>query len=143
MIKYPLFFEVKALSTKGVATPMEATAENFPPIACSIPKEFMGPGSGYSPEDLFSLSLLTCLIATFKVFAEKSKFEFEKVHAEAKLTIDRNAQGIPELKKIDVTFSLSGVQDQDKAKMLLGEAQKYCLVSNALKTEKAFHYNFE
>ena len=143
MIKYPLFFEVKAHSTKGINTPIEASAENFTPISCSIPKEFMGPGSGYSPEDLISLSLITCLIATFKVFAEKAKFEFGKLHAEAKLAIDRNAQGVPELKKVDVTFSLTGIQDQAKAKMLLGEAEKYCLISNALKTEKAFHYNFE
>ena len=32
---------------------------------------FEGPGKEASPEDLYLLSLLNCLIATFKVFAEK------------------------------------------------------------------------
>ncbi|NGX37905.1 MAG: hypothetical protein K1000chlam2_01073 [Chlamydiae bacterium] len=142
MIKYPLYFEGGAKSAKGVNTPFEASADNYPPIACSIPEGFLGPGGGYSPEDLYLLAVTTCLIATFKVFAEKAQVAYTEISAKAKLTIDRNAQGIPELQKIDVTFLLTGVEDQEKAKTVLGEAEKYCLVSNAIKSEKTFNYQF-
>jgi len=142
MIKYPLYFEVQAKGASGIATPFEATAENFPPIAGSIPKEFMGPGTGYSPEDLFSISVITCLIATFKVFAERAKLSFTDITAKAKLTIDRSGGGIPELQKLDIAFTLTGVQDQEKAKTLLTESEKYCLVSNAVKCEKSFTHDF-
>jgi len=142
MIKYPLFFEVCADSESGVNTLFEAKAFDFPEITCAIPTEFKGPGGGYSPEELFSLAVLTCLIATFKVFAEKSKLQYSNIRASGKLTIDRNAQGMPELKKLAITLTLSGVQDQEKAKTLLTESEKYCLVSNAIKTEKTFEHLF-
>jgi len=142
MIKYPLFFEVSANSISGVSTLFEGNALNFPTIHCAIPTEFNGPGGGYSPEELFSLAVLSCVIATFKVFAERSKLHFETIKATAKLTIDRNPQGIPELKKLDMKFTLSGVQDQAKAKVLLAESEKYCLVSNAVKSEKTYEYAF-
>jgi organic hydroperoxide reductase OsmC/OhrA len=142
MIKYPLEFKVHAKAASGVATPYEAQAENFPPIAGSVPKEFMGPGSGYSPEDLFALSVTCCLIATFKVFAERAKLEFSELAGEATLTIDRNAQGVPELQKLSIQFTLTGASDQEKAKTLFAESEKYCLVSNAIKCEKAFAYDF-
>ena len=142
MIKYPLFFEVHSKSTKGIETPLEATAENLPPITCAIPKEFAGPGGGYSPEELFALSVVSCVMATFKVFAARTKLEFGEIQASAKLTIDRNPEGVPELKKLDMAFTLSGVQDQEKAKAVLAESEKYCLVSNAIKSEKSFTYQF-
>ena len=142
MIKYPLYFEGDVKSSKGMNTHLEASAGGYSPIDCAIPKEFLGPGGGYSPEDLYLLALTTCLIATFKVFAEKAKVVYTEINAKAKLMIDRNAQGSPELQKIEVTFMLAGVQDQEKAKKVLGESEKYCLVSNAIKSEKAFHYEF-
>lgn len=138
MIKYPLVFEVNAESTSGIETKIEGKAENFPPIDCAIPKEFNGPGSGYSPEDLYALAVVSCLIATFKVFAEKTQFVYSDIKGSAKLTIDRGAGGIPELKKLDITLTLTGVQDEEKAKTLFAEAEKYCLVSNAIKSEKTF-----
>ncbi len=142
MIKYPLFFEVSTNSESGVNTLFEASALDFPPITCAIPTEFKGPGGGYSPEELFSIAVLSCLIATFKVFAERSKLQFGNIGATGKLTVDRNAQGMPELKKLEVKFTLSGVQDQEKAKTLLAESEKYCLVSNAIKSEKTFEHQF-
>lgn len=142
MIKYPLFFEAKTKSPSGSQTKFEGSSENFPPIPCAIPKEFGGPGDGYSPEDLFALSVISCLVATFKVFAERGKLSYETIEGGAKLTIDRNAQGVPSFQKLDLSFKLTGVEDQEKAKAFLAEAEKYCLVSNAITPEKTFSYDF-
>ena len=142
MIKYPLYFEGGVKSLKGANTLFEASAGDYPPIECSIPEGFLGPGGGYSPEDLYLLAVTTCLIATFKVFAEKAQVAYTEISAKAKLTVDRNGQGVPQLQKIAVTFMLTGVEDQEKAKKVLGESEKYCLVSNAIKSEKEFHYEF-
>jgi len=142
MIKYPLVFDVEAKSTSGIETLMEGAAHNNPPIPCAIPPEFGGPGGGYSPEDLYALAVVSCLIATFKVFATRAKFSFSDIKGGAKLTIDRNSQGVPELQKLDLHFTLTGVEDQEKAKLLFGEAEKYCLVSNAIRSEKTFNYTF-
>lgn len=142
MIKYPMQFEGHVKSTKGMETPIESSVEGLSVIRGAIPKEFAGPGGGYSPEDLYILSVLSCLIATFKVFAQKSNVTFRNISAKGMLTIDRNEKGVPEFKQLDTEFTLTGVEDQKKAKAILAEAEKYCLVSNAIKTPKTFQYNF-
>lgn len=142
MIQYPLHFEANVSSASGAATLFEASALDFPPITCAIPPEFKGPGGGYSPEELLALAVLSCLVATFKVFAERSKLEFKKIAASAKLTIDRGEKGIPEIKKLDIKFTISGATDQEKIKALLIESEKYCLVSNTVKAEKSYEIAF-
>ena len=142
MIKYPLYFKGNAKSKSGIATSFETRSEEYPPITCAIPKEFNGPGGGYAPEELYGLAVLTCLIATFKFFAEKSKVQYEEINGETTLTVDRDQHGMVQLLKLDLTFTLTGVQDEEKARKLLGESEKYCLVSNAVKSEKTYKYLF-
>ena len=142
MIRYPLHFHAEVKSARGMDTPFEGRVENYPAIVCSNPEGFGGKGGGYSPEDLYIMAISSCLIATFKVFAEKGQLAYTEIHADAKLTIDRNEQGVPELQKVDLAFTLTGVQDQEKAKTILAESEKYCLVSNAIKSEKSFTYKF-
>lgn len=143
MVKYPLYFEGTAESKKGVEAMFEAASESYPPIVCAIPQGFNGPGGGYSPEELYLLALITCFIATFKVFAQKAELEYTEISGKGKLTIDRSEKGIPELQKTDFMFTLKGVKDQEKAKSILAEAEQYCLVSNAVKSKKTFAYQFE
>ena len=141
-MKCPMSFEVFSTASPGIQTAFEARAHDLPTIACAIPPEFHGPGNGYSPEDLYTLALITCFIATFKVFAEKSQFSFQSIEAKANLTIDRNEKGMPTLTRIDTEVTLTGVQDQDKARKLCQDAERYCLVSNAIKSEKTYSYMF-
>lgn len=141
MVTYPMKFEVSSSGSSGVQTSFEARAENFDPIPCAIPPQFNGPGGAYSPEDLLALSLTTCLIATFKVFAEKSQFAYERIEAKGILIIDR-VGGMVAISKIEVELTLYGAQDQQKGTSLLQQAEKYCLVSNALKVEKTISHRF-
>jgi organic hydroperoxide reductase OsmC/OhrA len=141
-MKYPMTFEVSSQATPGIQTAFEAKSHDLPTISCAIPPEFQGAGNGYSPEDLYTLSLVTCFIATFKVFAEKSQFSFQSIILKANLTIDRNEKGVPTLTRIETEVTLYGAQDQEKARKLLQDAERYCLVSNAIKSEKTYSYKF-
>lgn len=142
MIKFPMKFEARAASVAGVNSQWTGEAERLPPIPCAIPPEFMGPGGGYSPEDLFALSLLNCLIATFKVYAEKAGFHFQEISARILLTVDRipNETGFA-MTQADVFLDISGAEDREKAKKLLDGAIKDCAISNSIKTGKTFHIN--
>ena len=142
MIKFPLKFEVSAASPQGANTKWQGGTAHLPSITCAIPPEFMGPGGGYSPEDLFALSLLNCLIATFKVYAEKSRVTFQEIKGRIDLTLDKIAgeSGFA-MTQADVFFDLTGVSDKDRAKKLLDQAIKDCAVSNSIKTGKTFHIN--
>lgn len=142
MFNLPMKFEASTSATSGIMTGFEAIAEDFTSIPCAIPPQFNGPGKGYSPEDLLAISVATCLVATFKVFAEKSAFAFERIEAKAELTIDR-VNGVVAISKIEVKATVFGVQDQEKGRKLLDQAAKNCLVSNALKIDKQFSFQFQ
>ena len=134
MIKYPLQFHAEATAKPGIATTWTATAENNPPITSAIPPEFMGPGGGYSPEDLYGIALLNCVIATFKFFAEKSGLTFTDVKGTAEITIDRGDGGKPWISHIKLHLTLSGASDPAKGETVLKESKAACLVCNSMRT---------
>jgi uncharacterized OsmC-like protein len=143
MMKFPIKFEVQAASAAGSSTLWTAQTEHLPPIASAIPLEFMGPGGGYSPEDLFALSLLNCLIATFKVYCEKSGVTFQEIRGKVSLTVDKiPGQSGFAMTQADVFFDISGASDSAKGRKLLDASIKDCAVSNSIKTGKTFHINF-
>lgn len=142
MVKFPVHFEVGATAQAGVSTIWKGEAQHLPAIPCAIPPEFMGPGGGYSPEDLFALALLNCLIATFKVYAEKSKLVFQEIRGRVQLTVDRlpGEAGFA-MTQADVYLDVSGASDRERTKKLLDAAVKDCAISNSIKTGKTFHIN--
>lgn len=142
MIKFPLKFEVSASAGPKAESQWTAQADNLPPIVSAIPPEFMGPGGGYSPEDLFAISLLNCLIATFKVYCERSNVHFEKVDGRVQLTVDKMAgeTGFA-MTQAEIFFDITGASDVEKARKMMNSAIKDCAVSNSIKTGKAFHIN--
>jgi uncharacterized OsmC-like protein len=142
MIKFPMKFEVEANASSGAGSQWTSHAQKLPPIPSAIPPEFMGPGGGYSPEDLFALALLNCLIATFKVYCEKSNVNFQEIKGKVSLTVDKIAgQAGLAMTEANVFLDVLGAGDVEKVKKLLDSAIKDCAVSNSIKTGKTFHIN--
>lgn len=141
-MKFPMKFEVQATASAGMGSQWKAQADRLAPILCAIPPEFMGPGGGYSPEDLFAISVLNCLLATFKVYVEKADSSFGEVKAKAILTVDK--QGVSfAMTQIDMYFDVTGAKDVAKVKSLLEAAIRDCAVSNSIKAGKTFHVTVE
>ena len=102
----------------------------------------MGPGGGYSPEDLFALSLLNCLIATFKVYAEKGGVTFQEIKGKVRLIVDRvPGETAFAMTQAEVFFDITGGSNPEKLRKFLDQAIKDCAVSNSVKTGKTFHIN--
>lgn len=135
MIQYPLLFEAEAKASSGIQATWSSSAMTLSPVTCAIPKEFHGPGNGYSPEDLMAMAVINCFIATFKVFAEKSGLQFQSIALKAALEINRNSSGTVGLSSIKVDVNLQGSSDAAKAKTILEETRKNCLMGNALKIQ--------
>lgn len=140
MVKFPLKFEVQANASSGISSPWSCQTDKLPPILSSIPPEFMGPGGGYSPEDLFALALLNCLIATFKVYAEKSQVQFQALQGKVLLTVDKlpSEPGFA-MTQAEIFLTIQGASDKEKTRKLLENAIRDCAVSNSIKTGKTFH----
>ncbi len=142
MIRYPLDFKVEASSDAPINTTWTSKSHlDLPPIPTAIPPEFQGPGGGYSPEDLFGLAILNCLIAMFKVLCARSKASFETINGTATITIDRDSKGTPAITKVAIDMNITGSSDSNQIKELFEQTKKYCLVSNAVKVEIAYNLN--
>jgi uncharacterized OsmC-like protein len=134
MIQYPLFFPVQSKATSGVESSWK-TQTSDTPLTTAIPPEFEGKGGGFSPEDYFGMALLNCFIATFKVVAEKSKLGFNEIEAKGNLSVDRNEKGNPVMKSFDMSVTLHGAQDVERAKRLLEKTSQLCMIHQSVKTE--------
>jgi organic hydroperoxide reductase OsmC/OhrA len=136
-------FTVTAKTLSGVPVSWETEIESGDRLEVSVPSAFQGPGVGYSPEDLYVLSLLNCWFATFKVIAAKSKFEFETLEGTATITTGKNAEGLLWIPKMHVDLILTSPSDADKAQRLLDMASKHCLILNSVNTEKSWNLEIE
>jgi organic hydroperoxide reductase OsmC/OhrA len=142
MVKFPMKFEVEANASCEVSAQWSATAAGLAPIPSAIPPEFSGPGGGYSPEDLFAISVVNCMIATFKVYCSKSGLTFQNVEAKAVLTVDKlPSDGAFGMTQLEFTINVQGSSHAENVKKALEGAIKDCAVSNSIKTGKTFHLN--
>jgi uncharacterized OsmC-like protein len=140
MVKFPINFDVTASASSGTQTTWKSQSPHLPPISVAIPPEFMGPGGGYSPEDLFALSVVNCMIALFKVYVEKGGLRFQQVEAKARLTADRPSGGSSfVMTHLDCSFVVSGASDPVKVRKALEKATQDCPIGNSIKTGKTFH----
>lgn len=141
MIKYPMSFKVSAESAEGIQTSWESIAQTQSAgIRMSIPPEFEGPGDGFSPEDLYAMALQNCFIATFKVFAEKSRLAFSKLQVATELVVDRNESGRPWMARCVLKVQLEGCTQVENAKRILERTSENCMILNSVKTEKVFEF---
>ncbi|PKL12196.1 MAG: osmotically inducible protein OsmC [Spirochaetae bacterium HGW-Spirochaetae-8] len=111
--------------------------KGMPTIEVATPPEFPGGHPGiWSPEHLFVASAEICLMTTFLSIAEKSKLIFKDYLSEAE----------GHLEKVESAFQITRIiiypkvvvaseDDVEKALKTLEKAEKYCLISNSMKTE--------
>lgn len=134
MINYPISFYANADSKSGVAAPWTIESQNIYQT-CAIPPEFEGPGEALSPEDLFAQALTNCFVATFKVYAEKSKVHFTNVIVKTELVADLNEDKKPVMKKCTLNVKIVGCENPDRVKILAQKAFSSGFIINSVKTE--------
>lgn len=138
-MKYPMSFEVTANSAAGIQQTW-STGAGSQQVTAAIPPEFEGPGGGYSPEDLYAMALTNCFVATFKVFAEKSRLGFSEVRTRAHLEVDRDDKGRPWMARFHLAVQLSGASSVETAQRLLERTSQNCMILNSVRTEKTFSF---
>ena len=106
-------------------------------IEVATPPEFdKGMPNIWSPEHLFTASVVSCFMTTFLAIAEYSKFEF--------IDFKCDAEGI--LEKIDGKYlmtkiilkpelTIDNVDKTEKAQRILEKSEAACLISNSIKSE--------
>lgn len=115
----------------------EMTSPKLPTkIEVATPPEFdKGVPGIWSPEHLYTASVLSCYMTTLLAIAEYSKLEFN--------SFDCSAEGI--LEKVDGKFLMTEITlkpvlvieddaKKDRALRILDKAERACLISNSIKT---------
>ncbi len=140
MIQYPIEFQCESTATSGTQGTWTSLSQEKQSL-CSVPVEFMGSGGGLSPEDLFNQALSNCFVATFKVYAENSKLDFEKLSTSSRLVVDLDEGRKPVMKSIYIQVKIHKPSNAERALLLAKKASTSGFILNSVKTEK--HFSFE
>jgi organic hydroperoxide reductase OsmC/OhrA len=141
MADYPMHFKAQTTTPSGVQSQWVTLTGDGRSLDCSIPKEFNGPNSGFSPEDLYLLALLNCYTATFKVIAENSKMSFEVLEGSGTLTLDRESSSSGAwMKSAHLRFIAKGVENEERFRRLMERVSKQCMIINSVKTAVTFEF---
>jgi organic hydroperoxide reductase OsmC/OhrA len=112
------------------------SSPGLPELAVATPPEFPGghPGT-WSPEHLFVAAAEVCLMTTFLAIAENSKLEYLSYSSESEGTLEKTDQGylITEI-VIRPRIVVSDPASVDRARNIVGKAERHCLISNSMKT---------
>jgi organic hydroperoxide reductase OsmC/OhrA len=134
MITYPVSFYGISEAKPGIQNQWKVTSSNFE-SSCSVPMEFEGPGNTFSPEDFFLLSLKNCFIATFKVYAEHSRLNFDHLSVSAELIVDKNEFGKPAMKALKLKIVVTNPSETKKADLLIKKALSNGFILQSVKSE--------
>jgi len=118
---------------KGIMSSPELATK----IEVATPPEFdKGMPNIWSPEHLFTASVVSCFMTTFLAIAEYSKLEYIKFSC--------NAEGV--LEKIDGKYlmtkiilkpelTIAELDKMERAQRILEKSEAACLISNSIKSE--------
>jgi len=113
------------------------SSAGFPSIEVATPPEFPKGHPGiWSPEHLFVAAAEICLMTTFLSIADNSHVDF----------IYYSSKAVGKLEKLESGFMVTGIHitptviiadeaNIERVRRLLEKAEKYCLISNSMKTE--------
>lgn len=141
MVKYPVNFEAEVEYSGGENWNLE-TEEGLE-TAMSVPEEFGGDAEKPSPEDLFNASLASCILATFKVTAQRKELQYDKINSNCSTSLDRGKEGRPIMKEAEIKVSVEGVSDQELAEKVGKISEKNCFIHNSVKTDVRTEFEFE
>lgn len=103
-------------------------------IEVATPPEFdKGVPGIWSPEHLFTASVLSCFMTTFLAIAEYSKLEFENFDCDADGILEK-VDGKYSMTEVNLTAKLKlvDIEKADKAERILNKSESACLISNSI-----------
>jgi organic hydroperoxide reductase OsmC/OhrA len=136
MKPYPHHYAASA-SARAIGS-VAVSAPGLPGIETAPPPEFDGPPGTWSPEVLLCAAVADCFILTFRAIARAAHFNW--------VALDCRVEGVLEPIGNVTQFSrfataarltLPAGGDADKARLLLGRAERGCLIGNSLRGERA------
>lgn len=128
-VPFPHHYQTWLVRTLSSRARLEAPPR--PLISAGPPPEFDGDATAWSAEQLLLSSVGMCVLTTFEAFAARAKVDLLAWEARVGGIVDKGPLGL-EFTKFTVEVDME-VTDVERARATLDEAQRHCLVTNALK----------
>ncbi len=121
--------KVLKLSVKGLSD-----------ISVSPPPEFGGPEGYLTPEDLFSASISTCFILTFKAISRAKKLDWKSIDVKVEAKLEKSQQGL-KFTTVDIfpVLTICCKENVDPYLELLAKAKDSCLVTKSMNCDFSVH----
>lgn len=128
-VPFPHHYQTWLVRTLSSRARLEAPPR--PMIAGGPSTELDGDATSWSSEHMLLSSIGLCLLTTFEAFAARDRFEIVSYEARVGGMVDRTETGLA-FTKFQVEIDME-VSDVVRARATLDEAQRHCLISNALR----------
>ena len=112
---------------------LQGTAEvaDKPILNLSAPTEFKGTKGAWTPEDLLTEALESCLMMTYMHLCQDEGFAVTSYTSKARAVVAKGPRGF-EFSRIEVYPDVEVPQDAERAAKILDRAHELCLVRRSL-----------
>ncbi len=111
----------------------ETRSAGKPAFEVATPPEFGGPENIWTPEDLLTSSVATCIMTSALFFLERAKVQLRSYKSNATATMAKGPTGLTITGvKVAVVIELEDPAQADAARKAVEQAEKTCPISNSL-----------
>ncbi len=111
----------------------EANCTGKPAIEVATPPEFGGPENIWTPEDLLTSAVESCIMASALFFLNRGKVQLRSYKSKATGSLEKGPTGLAFTRiAVGVTLELEDPAQADAAHKAVVQAEKTCPLSNSL-----------
>ena len=124
---------VVSASTEGSKN-VTVSAAGLPDLETAGPPQYGGPGDVWSPETMLVGAVANCFVLSFRAIARKAKLDWLTLECEVDGQLDK-IDNLTQFTgfKVKARLTMTDEKYRKKAEVILGKAEKYCLISNSMK----------
>ena len=112
----------------------ESRCSGKPTVEVATPPEFGGPENIWTPEDLLTNAVATCIMTSALFFIGRAKIQMRSYKSNAVGTMEKTAAGLEITRiAIEVSIELEDSAQEEAVRKALEQAEKTCPLSNSLK----------
>ena len=127
-----------AAASGGFSGGVVVTAPGAAAFTSAPARQFGGPGDAWSPEALLVAALADCFVFTFRAVSGAALFGWQQIECRAEGLLEKRER-VAQFTRVSLQarLTLAPGADATRAKRLLRQADRACLIANSLKAERS------
>jgi len=111
----------------------ETRCEGKPTVEVATPPEFGGPENIWTPEDLLTSAVATCVMTSALFFFDRAGIRLNAYKSDATATMEKTPNGLAITGiRIDITVGIEDAAQEEAARKAVEQAEKSCPLSNSM-----------